>query len=80
LSTADARQRADDQSVHVLLLCTLESFCKIQDSKVHDSTTAASLECHAPAKEVVFVERLVQQLQHIIISTCVACITAVLNL
>jgi predicted phage tail protein len=62
------------------LLCTLESFCKIQDSKVHDSTTAASLECHAPAKEVVFVERLVQQLQHIIISTCVACITAVLNL
>ncbi len=77
---ADARQRAHDQSVHVLLLCMLESFCKIQDSKVHDSTIAASLECHAPAKEVVLVDRLVHKLQQSVLCHCVARITAVLML
>jgi len=62
-------------SVHVLSLCMLESFCKI-----HDRDNAASVKVCAPTTEVVFVDCLVQKPQQIVISICIAYITAVLNL
>ena len=66
--------------MHVPLLCLLEVFCKIHDSKTHDSTAAAIFECCVPAKEVVLVDCLVHKPQQMVISICIACMTAALNL
>lgn len=53
----------------------LESHCKVRDSY-----TAVGIDCCAPATEVVMVACLVHKLQQIVISICIACIAAALNM